>query len=118
VPTSSGPCPGNGANQFPIAHADPPGALVPAVSFFGGFRTPALVPVDRSALAGIRNPSHNRTQAAQRCFVASEQRPTVHGMRGAKILATNGSINRKRGTNLSHEANNGRRVYPHSGTGE
>jgi hypothetical protein len=61
---------------------------------------------------------HNRTQAAQRCFVASEQRPTVHGMRGAKILATNGSINRKRGTNLRHEANNGRRVYPHSGTGE
>jgi hypothetical protein len=61
VPTSSGPCPGNGANQFPIAHADPPGALVPAVSFFGGFRTPALVPVDRSALAGIRNPSHKRT---------------------------------------------------------
>jgi hypothetical protein len=59
VPTSSGPCPGNGANQFPIAHADPPGALVPAVSFFGGFRTPALVPVDRSALAGIRNPSQN-----------------------------------------------------------
>ena len=59
MPTSSGPCASNGANQFPIARADPPGALVPAVSFFGGFRTPALVPVDRSALAGIRNPSQN-----------------------------------------------------------
>jgi hypothetical protein len=57
LPTSSGPCPSNGANQFPIARADPPGALVPAVSFFGGFRTPALAPVDRSALAGIRNPA-------------------------------------------------------------
>jgi hypothetical protein len=31
-----------------------------AVSFFGGFRTPALVPVDRSASAGIRNPSHKQ----------------------------------------------------------
>jgi hypothetical protein len=48
-----------------IAHADPPGALLPAVSFFGGFRTPALVPVDRSALAGIRNPSQQRTSSAQ-----------------------------------------------------
>src|ERR1700733_8099751 len=57
--TSSGPCSDNGANQFPIALADPPGALLPAVSFLGGFRTPALVPVDRSALAGIRNPSQN-----------------------------------------------------------
>jgi hypothetical protein len=47
-------------------HADPPGALVPAVSFFGGFRTPALVPVDRSALAGIRNPSQNLPPAVQK----------------------------------------------------
>jgi hypothetical protein len=46
---------------FPIALADPPGALLPTVSFLGGFRTPALVPVDRSALAGIRNPSHKET---------------------------------------------------------
>jgi hypothetical protein len=29
-------------------------SLLPAVSFLGGFRMPALVPVDRSALAGIR----------------------------------------------------------------
>jgi hypothetical protein len=46
--TSSGTCSDNVANQFPIAPADPPGALLPAVSFFGGFRTPAPVPVDRS----------------------------------------------------------------------
>jgi hypothetical protein len=30
VPTSSGPCSNNGANQFPITPADPPGALLPA----------------------------------------------------------------------------------------
>jgi hypothetical protein len=55
----------NGANQFPIALADPPGALLPAVSFLGGFRTPALVPVDRSALAGHPKPI---TIAASRTF--------------------------------------------------
>jgi hypothetical protein len=37
---------------------------LPAVSFLGGFRTPALVPVDRSALAGIRNLSQERTPTA------------------------------------------------------
>jgi hypothetical protein len=46
------------------APADPPGALLPAVSFFGGFRTPALVLVDRSAWAGIRNPSQKRASEA------------------------------------------------------
>ena len=37
-----------------------------AVSFSGGFRTPALVPVDRSALAGIRNPSQKPPIALQK----------------------------------------------------
>jgi hypothetical protein len=50
------------------APPDPPGALLPAVSFFGGFRTPALVPVDRSALAGIRNPSHKPPPALQKGY--------------------------------------------------
>jgi hypothetical protein len=31
-----------------LADKAAPGALLPAVSFFGGFRTPAPVPVDRS----------------------------------------------------------------------
>ena len=46
------------ANQFPIARAARSGAPFPAVSFLGGFRTPALVRVERSSVAGIRNPSH------------------------------------------------------------
>jgi hypothetical protein len=55
------PCPCCGGRMIIIkTPADPPGALLPAVSFFGGFRTPALVPVDRSALAGIRNPSQTQ----------------------------------------------------------
>ncbi len=57
--TSSGPCSDNGANQFPIALADPPGALLPAVSFLGGFRTPALVPGDRSRWPASE--THHRT---------------------------------------------------------
>ena len=35
------------ANQFPIARAARSGAPFPAVSFLGGFRTPALVRVER-----------------------------------------------------------------------
>ena len=50
-------------SQIPIAPAGgyPPFRL--AVSFFGGFRTPAPVPRDgkRPGRAGIRNPSHKRS---------------------------------------------------------
>jgi hypothetical protein len=35
--TPSGPCSSNGANRFPIASADLPGALLPAVSFLAAF---------------------------------------------------------------------------------
>jgi hypothetical protein len=59
------------AHARPKAPADPPGALLPAVSFFGGFRTPALVPVDRSVLAGIRNPSQKPpTGPALGCLIS------------------------------------------------
>jgi hypothetical protein len=88
VPTSSGPCSSNGANQFPIDTADPPGALVPAVSFFGGFRTPALVPVDRSALAGIRNPSHNLPHALQKIRAAL----TITRHHGARVIGRESAL--------------------------
>jgi hypothetical protein len=83
--------PGNGANQFPIAHADPPGALLPAVSFFGGFRTPALVPVDRSAMGPssetAARPHHlrhrtswHREQIVPHVRAAWREKSTLHGV--------------------------------------
>ena len=50
-----------GASQFPIAPADP-GAPLPALSFPGGFRTPALLRAwTGPCWAGIRNPSQKPT---------------------------------------------------------
>ena len=70
----------NAARQFPIAPADP-GAPLPAPSFPGGFRTPAL----RCAWmvrrrAGIRNPSHfrrSRCRVGRGRSTADSGRPSV-----------------------------------------
>src|SRR2546421_6534674 len=44
-----------------IAHAAPSDVSLPAVSSFGGLRTPAPVYVASSSWAGIRKPSHKQT---------------------------------------------------------
>src|SRR5204862_6548894 len=44
-----------------IAHAEPSDVSLPAVSSFGGLRTPALVYVASSSWAGIRKPSQYPT---------------------------------------------------------
>jgi hypothetical protein len=63
-----------GTTQIPIAPAHR-GAHSPAASFPGGFRTPARRPracCELSDGAGIRNPSHKPTNAAQQ-----QLRPTL-----------------------------------------
>src|SRR5438552_3859786 len=47
-------------SQTPIASAAARSRNQPAGSFFGGFRTPARVPVAASRTAGIRNPYYER----------------------------------------------------------
>src|SRR5207237_7898908 len=49
------------ATPSSIAHAAPSDVSHPAVSSFGGLRTPAPVYVASSSWAGIRKPSQNRT---------------------------------------------------------
>ena len=49
------------SRSAPNPHSRPGVHRLPAGSFFGGFRTPALYRVDRSRRAGIRNPSRNRS---------------------------------------------------------
>jgi hypothetical protein len=52
----SDPCASNDANPIPMAPDDPPGALLPAVSSFGGFeRRP------RCPLPGPRWPASNQS---------------------------------------------------------
>jgi hypothetical protein len=46
-------------HTIPIALATLPGAILPATSFLGGFRTPATVHMARSFMAGIRNPAQS-----------------------------------------------------------
>src|SRR5213595_4125616 len=53
------------ATPSSIAHAAPSDVSLPAVSSFGGLRTPAPVYVASSSWAGIRKPSHNQTHAPQ-----------------------------------------------------
>src|SRR5436190_8500744 len=53
------------ATPSSIAHAAPSDVSLPAVSSFGGLRTPAPVYVASSSWAGIRKPSHIRTLAPQ-----------------------------------------------------
>src|SRR5262245_30334955 len=60
-PASTGARCTDSASQFPIAPAEP-GAPLPATSFPGGFRTPALsVCGCRRHRAGVRNPSQEQT---------------------------------------------------------
>jgi hypothetical protein len=49
------------AAATPNPHRRPTAHRCPAGSFFGGFRTPASIPVNRSRRAGIRNPSRLRS---------------------------------------------------------
>src|SRR5437764_10473810 len=53
------------ATPSSIAHAAPSDVSLPAVSSFGGLRTPAPVYVASSSWAGIRKPSQERTHAPQ-----------------------------------------------------
>src|SRR5205814_6222275 len=54
------------ATPSSIAHAAPSDVSLPAVSSFGGLRTPAPVYVASSSWAGIRKPSHERTLTERR----------------------------------------------------
>ena len=69
LPASRGPRWTDGASEIPIAPAEP-GALLPASSFPGGFRTPARSrPRRGQCRAGIRNPSQLRTCASQQIAI-------------------------------------------------
>src|SRR5947207_16007265 len=57
------------ATPSSIAHAAPSDVSLPAVSSFGGLRTPAPVYVASSSWAGIRKPSQNRkSQSPDRLY--------------------------------------------------
>ena len=64
--------PSRGA-QIPIVRAAPPLVSIPAVSFLGGFRTPAsAVHARRPLTAGIRNPNKERNRSRGRALRARQ----------------------------------------------
>src|SRR2546430_12572101 len=59
------------ATPSSIAHAALSDVSLPAVSSFGGLRTPAPVYVASSSWAGIRKPSQYRSSARYQTFIGS-----------------------------------------------